>query len=33
MPNVAIVEGIKVYVYGNDHGPPHFHVLAAEYRQ
>ena len=32
MPTVAIVDGIKVLVYGNDHGLPHFHVLAAEYR-
>jgi len=32
MPTVAIVDGIKVLVYGNDHGLPHFHALAAEYR-
>ena len=32
MPTVAVVDGIKVLVYGNDHGLPHFHVLAAEYR-
>jgi hypothetical protein len=32
MPTVAIVDGVKILVYGNDHGLPHFHVLAAEYR-
>jgi hypothetical protein len=32
MPNVGIVDGAKIFVYGNDHGRPHFHVLAAEYR-
>jgi hypothetical protein len=31
MVKVAIVDGMKVYVYANDHGRP-FHVLAAEYR-
>ena len=32
MPTVAIVDGIKALVYGNDHGLPHFHLLTAEYR-
>ena len=32
MPTLAIVDGVKVLVYGNDHGLPHFHLLAAEYR-
>jgi len=32
MPTVAIVDGVKILVYGNDHGLPHFHLLAAEYR-
>ena len=31
MPNVGIVDGVKIFVYGNDHGRPHFHTLAAEY--
>ena len=32
MPTVAIVEGMKILVYSNEHGIPHFHVLYAEYR-
>jgi hypothetical protein len=32
MVKVAIVDGMKIYVYANDHGRPHFHILAAEYR-
>ena len=32
MPTVAIIDGVKILVYGNDHGLPHFHLLAAEYR-
>lgn len=32
MPTVAIVDAVKVLVYGNDHGLPHFHALATEYR-
>lgn len=32
MPSVGIVDGVKIFVYGNDHGRPHFHTLAAEYR-
>lgn len=32
MPTVAVVEGMKILVYSNEHGVPHFHVLYAEYR-
>ena len=32
MPTVAIVEGIRVIFYWNDHLPPHFHVEFAEFR-
>ena len=32
MVKVAVVDGRKIYVDGNDHGRPHFHILAAEYR-
>jgi hypothetical protein len=32
MALIAIVDGVKLYMYGNDHPPPHFHVLFAEYR-
>lgn len=24
--------GIKVYIYDNDHNPPHFHAICNEYR-
>lgn len=29
MPTVAIVDGILILVYRNDHAPPHFHVRHA----
>ncbi len=32
MPTVAIVDGIRVIFYWNDHAPPHFHVEFAEHR-
>jgi hypothetical protein len=32
MPTVAIVEGVKIQFYPNDHAPPHFHAVFAEYR-
>lgn len=32
MPVVAIVDGVKLYIYPNDHPPPHFHALFAEFR-
>jgi hypothetical protein len=32
MSLVGIVDGAKLYMYANDHPPPHFHVLYAEYR-
>jgi hypothetical protein len=32
MPIVAIVDGARLIMYANDHPPPHFHVLLAEYR-
>jgi hypothetical protein len=31
MALVAIVEGIRITVYPNDHPPPHFHAAFAEY--
>ncbi len=31
MPLIHSLEGIKIYVYYNDHLPPHFHALYAEY--
>lgn len=32
MPTVALVDGMRIYIYSNEHGIPHFHVLIAEYR-
>ena len=32
MPTVAIVDGVRVVFYFNEHPPPHFHVVFAEYR-
>jgi hypothetical protein len=32
MPTLAIVDGVRLMMYGNDHPPPHFHTLLAEYR-
>lgn len=32
MPTVAIVEGVKIQFYPNDHPPPHFHAELAEHR-
>lgn len=31
MPRVATLGGIKVYLYYDDHEPPHFHAECAEY--
>lgn len=32
MTVLAKVEGVKLFMYGNDHPPAHFHALFAEYR-
>jgi hypothetical protein len=32
MAIIAVVEGAKLYMYANDHPPPHFHILFAEHR-
>ncbi|MBN9023053.1 MAG: DUF4160 domain-containing protein [Rhizobiales bacterium] len=29
---VAIVDGVRIEFYANDHPPPHFHALLAEHR-
>ena len=31
MPTVAIVEGVRIVFYVNEHPPPHFHARIAEY--
>jgi hypothetical protein len=33
MPCIKIIDGIKVYIYGRDHNPPHFHIIFAEYEE
>jgi len=32
MPTVAIVDGVRVIFFWNDHPPPNFHVEFAEHR-
>jgi hypothetical protein len=31
MPTIAIVDGILILLYFNDHAPPHFHAQGAEF--
>lgn len=31
MPTISSFYGIKIYLYPNDHYPPHFHVKYAEF--
>jgi len=31
MPTVAIVEGVKIQFYFDEHPPPHFHAVFAEF--
>ena len=31
MPAVAIIDGIKIWFYNDDHPPPHFHAEYAEH--
>ena len=33
MPCIKIIDSIKLYVYANDHNPPHFHAIYAEYEE
>jgi hypothetical protein len=32
MPTVAIVAGMAILLYYDDHDPPHFHIRAANFR-
>ena len=32
MPTVAVVDGAKIQLFAQEHPPPHFHVVFAEYR-
>ena len=31
MPRLSYFYGISIYMYSEDHGPPHFHAYYAEY--
>lgn len=31
MPTVAIVEGVRIVFYADEHPPPHFHAYVAEH--
>ena len=31
MPTFYIIEGVKIVLYFDDHNPPHFHAIIAEY--
>ena len=31
MPTVAVVDGVRIIFYWNDHLPPHFHVEIAQH--
>ena len=31
MPTFFIIDGVKIVLYFDDHSPPHFHALSAEY--
>jgi hypothetical protein len=33
MPCIKIIDSIKIYVYSNDHNPPHFHAIYAEHEE
>jgi hypothetical protein len=32
MPTVAVIDGVKIQFYWDEHPPPHFHAEYAEYR-
>jgi hypothetical protein len=31
MPTIAVVDGILIILYFNDHAPPHFHAQGADF--
>jgi Domain of unknown function (DUF4160) len=31
MPRIAAVEGVVIYIYFDEHVPPHFHAVFAEF--
>jgi Domain of unknown function (DUF4160) len=32
MATVAVVDGVKIMLYANEHSPPHFHAKFAEFQ-
>jgi hypothetical protein len=32
VPTIAVVDGVRIVMYWNDHAPAHFHALLAEHR-
>ena len=32
MPEISRFYGIKIFIFYNDHAPPHFHVIYGEYK-
>jgi len=32
VPKVAVVEGVKIALYSNEHPPPHFHASIGEHQ-
>jgi Domain of unknown function (DUF4160) len=32
MPTIAVVDGIRIVIYYNDHDPPHFHAIGPGFR-
>lgn len=32
MPEISRFYGIKIYIFYNDHAPPHFHVIYGEHK-
>lgn len=33
MPNIKIIDSIKIYLYSREHPPPHFHAVYAEHEE
>lgn len=31
MPCIDTIKGVKIYIYSNDHVPPHIHAIYGEY--
>lgn len=33
MPNIKVIDSIKINLYSREHPPPHFHAIYAEYEE